>query len=74
MKRVVFIHPDGLHQILGVLGTADAPVALPVTVEGFTVLGRLVPFASLVKVKRGAAYYKEPMLPTSAQSFHEAQQ
>lgn len=69
MKRIVFLHPDGLAQILGV---HDGE--LPVCVGPFEVCGRVVPFASLVKVKRGAAYYKEPMLPTSAQSFHEAQQ
>jgi hypothetical protein len=70
MKRIVFVHPNGLHQIIG----TDAPFpALPVTAEGFHALGREVAFASLVKVTTRAAFYKEPLIPASA-GFHAAQQ
>lgn len=67
MKRVVFVHPDGLHQICGV---SDA---LPVTIEGFQALGRPVAFASLVRVTPRAAFYKEPTTPASYR-FDTAQQ
>lgn len=73
MKRIVFVHPDGLNQILGAVEVLEGQT-LPVELPALSLFGRSIPFASLVKVKRGAAYYKEPMLPTSAQTFHEAQQ
>lgn len=68
-KRVVLIHPDGMRQICGVV---EETTELPITVEGFSALGRDVPFASLVRVTARAAYYKEPMVPSSY-SFHSAQ-
>lgn len=67
-KRVVFLHPDGIAQIVGVW-SADTPQ----TAEGFTLRGRLIPFASLVKVTQRAVFFREPMLPASY-SFNAAQQ
>lgn len=74
-KRIVFIHPDGLMQIMG---TDDGMPSLPVTAEGFAVQGRTVPFASLVRVTSRAAYYKEPLVPATTMgpatiTFHPEQ-
>ena len=68
-KRLVYIHPDGLHQILGHAGGLPK---LPEVLPKFEVNGRLVPFCSLFKVTQRAAYYKEPLVP-AANTFHEAQ-
>lgn len=68
-KRIVFIHPDGMRQIMG---TDEGFDTLPIVAENFEVRGRIVPFASLVRVTTRAAYYKEPMVPASY-TFHEAQ-
>jgi len=57
-KRVVFVHPSGLCQIMGTLDEFPQP---PVSAECFEALGRTVPFASLYRVTPRAAYYKEPM-------------
>lgn len=65
-KRVVFVHPDGLHQILG---TTAGFERLPVTAENFQTRGRVVPFASLVRVTSRAAYYREPIIP-GPYTFH----
>lgn len=65
-KRIVFVHPGGLHQIMG----TDA--AFPVTAENFVALGRTVPFASLYRMTPRSAYYKEPIAPASSR-FNEAQ-
>ena len=67
-KRLVFLHPDGIAQILG-----EWSPDMPHTAEGFTLRGRLIPFASLVKVTGRAVYFREPMIPASY-SFHAAQQ
>lgn len=64
-KRVVFVHPSGLHQIIGLAPDDNLPVVL----DGPIPVGdRVIPFASLVRVTRGAAYYKEP-LTCSARTF-----
>ncbi len=68
-KRIVFVHPDGLHQIMGT--DAKFP-SLPVTAENFEVRGRRVAFASLYRVTTRAAYYREPITPASY-TFNEAQ-
>lgn len=68
-KRAVFVHPSGLCQIMGTLDDFPRP---PVTAEGFTVQGRLVPFASLYRMTPRAAFYKEPIVP-AGYTFHEAQ-
>lgn len=54
------------------MGTLDDFPRPPVTAENFTAQGRLVPFASLVRVTTRAAFYKEPMVP-AGYTFHEAQ-
>ncbi len=69
-KRIVFIHPDGLFQIMG---TDDGMAKLPVVAEEFEAGGRLVEFASLVRVTPRAAYYKEPMEPGVSYTFDERQ-
>jgi hypothetical protein len=66
-KRVVFLHPDGIPQILG-----EWSPDLPITAENFTLRGRLIEFASLVKVTQRAVFFREPMLPASY-SFDAAQ-
>ena len=71
MHRIVFVHPDGLHQIMG---TDEGMATLPVTAEGFVVLGRAVPFASLYRVTPRIAYYKEPMMPSTHSTFNPRQQ
>lgn len=68
-KRVVFSHPGGMMQIMGI---ADDP-PMVATERPFTALNRLVPFASLVRVTARMAVYREPMTPRSYSSFHEAQ-
>lgn len=75
-KRIVFVHPDGLHQIVGATD-GELPVTLQfVGPDGqpvpFQARGRVVPFASLVRVTPRAAFYKEPLVPSSY-TFHEAQ-
>lgn len=68
-KRIVFVHPSGLHEIVG---TTDTLPELPIVAQGFTLQGREVPFASLFRVSHRAAFYKEPMVPASY-SFHKEQ-
>lgn len=68
-KRVVFVNPNGIHQILGV--SPERPIVA--TSQPFVSLGRTVPFASLVRVTPRMVLYKEPMLPGARPSFHEAQ-
>lgn len=68
MKRIVFRHPDGIYQIVGVVAGDD----LAVTSERIELRGRVIPFASLYKVTTRAAYYKEPLVPSSY-IFHRAQ-
>lgn len=74
-KRLVFVHPDGLHQILGTVDQAtlkvDAPP--PVVLPPITLRGAEIPFSSLYRVTTRAALYKAPVIPTSANTFHEAQ-
>lgn len=55
------------------MGTDEGFDPLPVTAEGFTTRGRVVPFASLFKVTTRAAFYKEPMVPASSKTFHAEQ-
>lgn len=64
-KRIVFVHTDGLCQIMGV----ERPDQLPVVLN----FGPAMPFASLVKVTPRAAFYKAPMVPQSYGSFHPEQ-
>ena len=66
------MHPNGLHQIIGHsgdLGKHKIPVVLP----AFKTHGRVVEFSSLYRMTTRAAYFKEPMLPSSGQTFHENQ-
>jgi len=70
-KRVVFVHDDGIHQILGT--ATDPPVALVPEGDAIEVRGRIIPFASLYRVTTRAAYYKAPTVPSSGQTLHEAQ-
>jgi hypothetical protein len=58
-KRVVFIHPDGVHEICGVVDQ------YPITLGPFPTRGRLVAFASVIRVTARAVFYKEPMIPAS---------
>lgn len=69
-KRIVLIHDDGVHQIVGAI-TDGRP--LPVTLEGFEERGRTIPFVSLVRVTTRAAYYKAPMLPSTSNNFRTEQ-
>lgn len=62
MKRIVFLHPNGIAQIMG---TDEGFPELPVTAGEFVAMGRLVPFASLVRVTERVAYYREPLVPGS---------
>jgi hypothetical protein len=59
-KRVVFLHPDGIPQILG-----EWSPDLPITAENFTLRGRPIAFASVVKVTQRAVFFREPMIPAS---------
>ena len=71
MKRLVFIHTQGphagLHQILGV---ADE---FPEGAEKFEAMGRVVEFASLIKMTTRAAFYREVIKPMSFGSFDPRQ-
>ncbi len=71
-KRIVFIHDDGIHQIIG-----HCDGELPVTLAGdgavIETRGRQIPFASLVKVTARAAWYRAPVVPQSYGSFHKEQ-
>jgi len=71
VKRIVFVHPSGLHQIMGTDGDLPAP-ALPVTAGPFEALGRRVEFASLYRMTSRGAFYREPIVPAE-HTFHEAQ-
>lgn len=75
MKRVVFEHPDGLAQILGyVPDGGTVPIVIPLQgMPAMELRGRVVAFASLVRMTPRAAFYREPMIPASY-SFHAAQQ
>ena len=64
-KRILFEHTvgpyPGLLQIMGMvseLGATDNE-PLPDHAEGFEALGRLIDFASLIKVTRTYAFYRE---------------
>jgi hypothetical protein len=75
VKRLVFIHADGLHQILGAT-KGELPEAIHAD-DGSPIEmlpGRNVAFASLVRVTTRAAFYKEPMTPRSYGSFDARQQ
>ena len=68
-RRIVLVHPDGLHQICGFID-----VAPPVTIENtFVSRGRRIPFVSIFKANHRAVYYKEPMVPQAprAQVYSE---
>jgi hypothetical protein len=54
-KRVVFVHPDGLHQICGVLDGDVAPAVLHGPIQ---VLGRVYHGATLAQVTEHAVYYR----------------
>lgn len=72
-KRIVFMHDDGIHQILGV-HAGELPVTLvPEGATAILVRDKIIPFASLVRVTSRAAYYKMPMQNVPAQTFSEAQ-
>lgn len=71
-KRVVFVHDDGIHQILGTF-PGQAPVTLVPDNASIQVRGRIIPFASLYRVTSRAAYYKAPTVPQSFNTFHEVQ-
>jgi hypothetical protein len=65
-KRIVFVGPAGT----AILGYCPPEQKLPVTLpledqEAFEILGRTVTFMSLVRVTERAAYYQEPMTPSS---------
>lgn len=68
-KKVVFVRPDGLHQIRGDLGNFPRT---PITAEGFEAFGETIAFASLYRETTRAAYYRAPIVPASY-TFHEAQ-
>jgi hypothetical protein len=69
VKRAVFERPDGVKQILGWF-----PV-VPGTIQGLTTGGVEYPLITLVRVDTRAAYYRAPLVPTSAQpqTFNPAQ-
>lgn len=71
MKRLVLVHKDGIHQIIG---ATDGE--LPITIYGnggpFEAMGRQIEFASLYRVNTRGAYYREPITPAT-HTFHEAQ-
>lgn len=75
MKRIVFEHPDGLAQIIGhVPDGGTVPIVIPLPgMPAMSLCGRVVAFASLVRMTSRAAFYREPMVPASY-SFHAAQQ
>lgn len=71
-KRAVFVHDDGIHQILGVI-EAEPPVVLAGDGAVIQTRGRTIPFASLYRVTTRAAFYRAPIIPTTANKFHGAQ-
>ena len=54
-KRVVFVHPNGMHQICGAL---DGDVAPSEITCPFVMLGKLYERAKLVSVTERAVYYQ----------------
>jgi hypothetical protein len=74
VKRIVFVHPNGMHQILG-HAPAEYPITLPLPgTPPMDLLGKEVPFASLVKVTERMAVYKEPMIPGTHTYTKDARQ
>lgn len=71
-KRAVFVHSDGLHQIIGLVNQ-DIPVTLAGEGTVIQLRDRVIPFASLIKVTERVAFYKEPMIPASY-TFDKRQQ
>jgi hypothetical protein len=69
-KRIVFLDRERDYAVI--VGHDGDLASLPVTVQNFEVRGRVVPFASLVKVTTRAAYYSEPLVPASY-TFAEGQ-
>lgn len=64
MKRVVLVHPDGLHQILGTDEGLEG--RLPSMLPDFQLnppLERIVSHATLFRTTPRAFYYREPPLP-----------
>jgi hypothetical protein len=74
MKRIVFLHPDGIYQILGVAPPELLPTVIAADNSVIETRGRVIPFASLVQVKERYAVYKEPLTPTSATFTKDARQ
>lgn len=71
MKRIVFIHRDGLHEILGAADKAEIPVAI---MEPIATSRGVVPFCSLVKEGPRAMFFKAPMVPQALGAFDARQQ
>lgn len=71
-KRLVFVHADGLHQIIGHSGDLGKH-KIPVVMPPIDLRGRTIEFSSLYKVTPRAAYFKAPMLPVARNTFHEEQ-
>lgn len=76
MKRLVFVHGDGLHQILGATDQKIPVVLEFIGNDGervpFITRGRTIEFASLYKENHRAAYFREPICPAK-NTFNEAQ-
>lgn len=71
MKRIVFVHRDGLHEILGAAEKAQIPVTITEPIQ--TARG-IVPFCSVVKEGPRAIFFKAPMVPTTLGAFDVRQQ
>lgn len=70
MKRVVFMDGD-MPTICGVI--EYGPTMDTTVTEAELRPGRMIKFASLVRVTTRAVYFKEPMVPKSYGSMHPGQ-
>lgn len=70
-RRLVLVHPNGLHQILFAFEEGEEP---PVAIANLPRIGaHPLPFVSMFKADSRAVYYKEPLVPQSY-TFNPAQQ
>lgn len=66
-KRLVWLRPDGIHQIIGVIEEGPLPIIIPLGPESLPL--------DLVGVRERFATYRQPILPEVGRlgEFHPSQ-